>query len=121
MAKVKSYQDLEVWKLSMQTVKKVFELTETFPKSQAYVLVQQIQRCAISIPSNIAEGHSRNSRKEFIQFVAISMGSRSELETQILIAKETKNCDPKMADEILDELKVIGKMLYKMNVALKAK
>lgn len=80
-----SYKDLELWKVSMDFVTEIYNVTNNFPKSELYGLTTQIRRSAISIPSNIAEGSSRKGTKEFIQFLWISNGSLSELETQIEI------------------------------------
>ena len=86
--KSRSYRDLEVWKLSIELVKAIYQITAQFPASEKFGLIQQIRRAAVSIPSNIAEGQFRNSTKEFKQFLAIALGSAAELETQLIIAKE---------------------------------
>jgi len=91
--KVITHKDLLVWKKSMDLVKQIYELTQDFPKSEIYGLTSQVRRSAISIPSNIAEGAARNSSKEFIQFLYISLGSVAELETQLLIAQNLEYCD----------------------------
>jgi len=83
---MKSYKDLELWQVSMNFVSEVYTLTKSFPKEELYGLTSQIRRCAISIPSNIAEGSSRKGTKEFIQFLWIANGSLSDFETQIEIA-----------------------------------
>ena len=81
------YRDLEVWRRAIELAKNIYALTESFPKSEIYGLTSQIRRAAVSIPSNIAEGQTRNSPKEFRQFLSISLGSVAELETQLIIAK----------------------------------
>jgi four helix bundle protein len=78
---------MDVWKLSMDLVTNVYELTTKYPMEERYGLAQQMRRAAVSIPSNIAEGAARKSPKEFIQFLHISLGSLSELETQLEISK----------------------------------
>ena len=83
-----THKDLDVWKLSIDLVKDVYNITKTFPQSEIYGLTSQIRRCAVSIPSNIAEGSARSSNKEFIQFLYIALGSCAELETQLIISKE---------------------------------
>ena len=83
---IQSYKDLEVWQLSMEMAEAVFKLTEAFPKSQQYVMVSQLQRCALSVPSNIAEGRSRHSKNDFIYHLNIARGSLAELETQLILA-----------------------------------
>lgn len=81
------YENLRVWQQSMDLVVAVYELVKTFPREELYALTDQIKRSAVSIPSNIAEGGSRNSKKEFVQFLYIALGSASELETQLRIAQ----------------------------------
>lgn len=83
---VLSYRDLVVWQKAMALVEWAYRLTATLPKSEEFGLKTQIRRAAISIPSNIAEGHSRGSPREFLHFLHIAMGSLSELETHIELA-----------------------------------
>jgi len=83
-----THKDLDVWKEAMKLSKQIYLATGTFPKEETYGLVSQIRRSAVSIPSNIAEGAARNSHKEFIQFLYVSLGSLAELETQLLLSKE---------------------------------
>ena len=81
-----SYRDLIVWQKAMNLAKEVYRLTKSFPKDEMYGLTSQIRRCSVSIPSNIAEGRGRNSDKEFIRFLSISLGSLYELQTQLELA-----------------------------------
>ena len=81
-----SYRDLLIWQKSMVLTKLVYQITYSFPKDEVYGLTSQIRRCAVSIPSNIAEGRGRNSNKEFIRFLQISLGSLYELQTQLELA-----------------------------------
>ncbi len=83
MSEIQSYRDLEVWKKSMDLAVAVYNLTSGFPQAESYGLTSQLRRAVVSIPSNIAEGSSRNSTKELIQFLNISNGSLSEIETQL--------------------------------------
>jgi len=83
----KTYQDLDLYKASMELVVAVYKATQSFPSHELYGLSSQIRRCAVSIPSNIAEGSGRRNKKEFIQFLSIANGSLSELETQLEIAR----------------------------------
>ncbi len=80
------HKDLDVWKKSMDLVVKVYQITQLFPETEKYGLTSQMRRAAVSIPSNIAEGAARKGDKELMQFLYISIGSLSELETQYLIA-----------------------------------
>ena len=86
--KTNCYKDLIVWQRSLDLVHGIYKITKQFPKSELYSLASQMQRATVSIPSNIAEGQSRNHRPEFIQFLHIAYGSTSELETQVLISKK---------------------------------
>ena len=83
-----SYRDLIVWQKAMKLAKETYLLTKSFPKEELYGLTSQIRRCAISIPSNIAEGKGRNSDKEFVRFLQISLGSVYELQTQLELSLE---------------------------------
>ncbi len=82
------YKDLIVWPKSVELVKIIYLLTDQFPKQEQFILVSQMLRAAISVPSNIAEGWSRNRKAEFIRFLEIAMASSCELETQLLISKD---------------------------------
>jgi len=85
-AMMKSHHDLDVWKTSIEFVEFIYKISAQFPKEEIYGLSSQIRRAAVSVPSNIAEGAARQSNQEFIQFLYISLGSLSEVETQIYIA-----------------------------------
>ena len=86
MAAVGTHRDLHAWRESIALAEIIYRATASFPKSELFGLASQLRRCAISIPSNIAEGAARNSTREFVQFLGISCGSLSELETQIELA-----------------------------------
>jgi four helix bundle protein len=88
MGELKTHKDLDVWKESIDLAKNMYKLTGQFPKEELYNLTSQIRRCAVSIPSNIAEGAARKSKKEFINFLYVALGSCAELETQLIISKE---------------------------------
>jgi len=107
---MKSYKDLELWQVSMNFVSEVYTLTKSFPKEELYGLTSQIRRCAISIPSNIAEGSSRKGTKEFIQFLWIANGSLSEFETQIEIAQKLGYLDS--IELVIEKVKHIRKMIH---------
>ena len=112
---IDSYKDLIVWQRSMDLVVAIYELTNKFPKSELYGLTSQMRRCAISIPSNIAEGRRRGTRKDYRQFLIIAYGSGAELETQIEIAKKLlfgKNLNYFRVDSLLNEvMKMLNKMI----------
>ena len=106
---IKNHKDLEVWKKSMDLVSNIYKITESFPNKELYGLTNQIRRAAVSIPSNIAEGAARNSKKEFIQFLYISLGSLSELETQIIIANRLEYLNN--LDTLSEDLKFVQKLI----------
>lgn len=102
----------------MTLAKLIYKITSQFPKNETYGLASQMQRCSVSIPSNIAEGHSRNNKREYFQFLGIAYGSCSELETQILIAKSLyTNIDYSEAESLLLE---VQKMLVSIIATLRA-
>jgi four helix bundle protein len=84
----RSFRELKVWQLSIDLTTQIYSLTADFPKSEVYGLSSQMRRAAVSIPSNLAEGSARGTRKDFKQFVAIARGSNCELQTQLLIANK---------------------------------
>ncbi|MGA1863050.1 four helix bundle protein [Deferribacter thermophilus] len=108
---MKTHMDLDVWKLSIELVKDIYEITKLFPKEELFGLTSQIKRASISITSNIAEGASRQTIKEFIQFLYISLGSTSEVETQLIIAKELNFINENELDYLLNKIEKIKKML----------
>lgn len=112
---VYSYKDLIVWQKSMDLVVEVYALTEKFPKSEMYGLTSQMRRSSISIPSNIAEGRRRGSRKDYRHFLTIAYGSGAELETQVEIAQrllfdKNSSCE-KLDGLLLETMKMLNKML----------
>lgn len=109
---LRSHRKLEVWKLSMDFVKEIYRLTETFPPSEMYGLTTQMRRAAISIPSNLAEGAARKGTKEFKQFLNIAQGSSSELDTQIELALMLGFIDKEACRKLIDKTTLIAKMLY---------
>ena len=106
-----SYKDLKVWQRSRALVVTIYTLTKPFPKEELYNLTSQMKRCAVSIPSNIAEGHRRGSNKEFIQFLNIARGSLAELETQLFISTDLHFVQASVSEPVLNEIEEIGKMI----------
>lgn len=99
-----THENLDIWKLSIEFVTKIYSITAGFPSEEKFSLVSQMRRCAISVPSNIAEGAARKSDKEYIQFLHIALGSISELDTQLIISQ---NLDFMNSKEMREELKSI--------------
>lgn len=118
---INSYQDLLVWQRAMDYVVICYEMTKEFPKEEIYGLKSQLRRSAVSIPSNIAEGHGRNTRGEYIQFLGVARGSLKESETQIIIASRLKYISEKQTTEILLKSKEVGILLGKLINSLKEK
>lgn len=108
---IKSYKDLIVWQKSFELSLLVYKLTKRFPKEELYALVSQIRRAAVSIPSNIAEGYSRQRKLEYIQFLQIAFASGAELETQLLIAKELRYLSDRDFTEVDSLLNEVMRML----------
>ena len=109
--KIRNYKDLNIWKRSIELVKNIYEISNSFPKEELYVLTSQLRRTAISIPSNIAEGFSRFHNKEYRQFLYIALGSCAELETQMIIANYLKYLNDDKFNDIINESEVICKMI----------
>ncbi|MFA5241483.1 MAG: four helix bundle protein [Sulfuricella sp.] len=101
----RKHHDLDAWQVAIDLVKDVYSLTTSFPPYEIYALTSQIRRCAVSVPSNIAEGCARLTAKEFIHFLGIARGSLSELETQLIIARELGYLDAsQLPSDKLDRL-----------------
>jgi four helix bundle protein len=108
---MKSHKDLDVWNRGIDLVTMIYKITNEFPKEEIYSLTNQIRRAAISIPSNIAEGAARNSTKEFIHFLFISLGSVAELETQIYLSVKLNYIESSASSTIQDELIKLRQMI----------
>jgi four helix bundle protein len=111
MVKIQSYRELEAWQKSINVVELCYILTKDFPKEELYSLTNQIRSAAISIPSNIAEGQSRWSTREFLRFLSIAKGSLSELETQLILAQRIEYLSEDNLSKTLDLTNEIGKMI----------
>ena len=118
---VQSYRDLIAWQKSMDLVTEIYRCTESFPRTETYGLISQLRRAAVSVPSNIAEGHARLSTGEFRQFLGHALGSLVEVETQILIAHRLAYVDSKKSDDLLRRTKEVGKVLNGLLRSLTAK
>ena len=108
---MRGYRDLRAWQEAMNLVTAVYRVTRTFPKDELYALVSQLRRAAVSIPSNLAEGHGRNSRNEFRQFIGQARGSLSEVETQLEIAKNLGYINSETLETLLKQAEGVGTML----------
>ncbi len=119
--RAKSYKDLLVWQKGIALVKKIYLLTRVFPHDEKFGLVAQMRRAAVSIPSNIAEGQARHTRREFVQFLSHSEGSVAELETQLILSVELGYCtspDTQEARSLVTELsKMLDSLRRKLDVS----
>ena len=115
---IKSYKDLIVWQKAFELSLLVYKATHRFPKEELYGLVSQLRRCAVSIPSNIAEGYCRSRRLEYIQFLQIAFASGAELETQLLIAKElgyfTGKSYESASSLLIEVMKMLNSLIRKL-------
>ena len=102
---VKTHKDLEIWKLGIEMVEYVYKITAAFPREEQFGLISQMRRCSVSIPSNIAEGAARQSIKEYIQFLYVSLGSLSELDTHFEISRRLKFTDTSEFIEMIEKLR----------------
>jgi four helix bundle protein len=108
---VRSFRDLEVWRLGLDLVQGVYQCTAAFPKSETYGLAAQMRAAAVSIPSNIAEGQARNSTKQFLQFLSFALGSLAELETQLELATRLEYAKDEIPG-LLGQVNLLGKKLH---------
>ena len=107
---VRSYEDLEVWKQSIELALQVYDCVDRFPAHERFAMSPQLRRAAVSIPSNIAEGQSR-SRREFLHFLAIALGSRQELKTLMVIAERRRYLTADRAALIKGRADDVGRLL----------
>jgi four helix bundle protein len=111
-AKIQSFTDLNTWREAHKLVLAVYELTKNFPREEIYRLVDQLSRAVISITSNIAEGFSRNSAKEKMQFYAIALGSLTEVQNQLILAKDLKYLSQEKYEGLITQIIVVNKLLH---------
>ena len=120
MAQINSYKDLLVWQKAVELVTTVYTITRKFPPEEKFGLSSQIQRAAVSIAANIAEGHGRGTRNDYAHFLDIAHGSVSETETLLTIARTLSFCDAQQHSTIEERLSEIGKMLGSLRSKLRA-
>ena len=118
MSSTGTHKDLDIWQRGIRFVEQVYRATSDFPKEEIYGLRSQIRRAAVSFSSNIAEGAARSSKREFIQFVYVSLGSLSEVETQLLIAERLGYVK---TSTLLDEVEALRRMTLNFIKYLKSK
>ena len=117
---MKSFRDLQVWEKAHKLTLAVYSVTGTFPREERYGLTSQIRRASSSIPANIAEGCGRNGDNELRRFLEIAMGSASELEYHMLLARDLKMLDPTLYDQLNEQTCEVKRMLSSFIQKLKA-
>jgi four helix bundle protein len=115
---MKSFKELRVWQAAMNLVEKVYVLTRRFPKQETYALANQIQRAAVSVPSNIAEGHTREHIKEYLHHLSMAQASLAELETQLEISMRLKYLLPQQLRGVTTDIHSLGRQLYALRNSL---
>lgn len=118
---IKSYKDLDVWKIAMSLAESCYLATRNFPHEEMYGMTAQIRRASTSIPANIAEGYGRDQTGSFIQFLRVSQGSARELETHVILAGRIGLLRSDAVSGLLDECEKISKMLRSMIRSLEAR
>ncbi len=116
---MKTHKDLIAWQKSITLVTDIYRITKGFPRDEIYGMINQLRRASVSIPSNIAEGAARASKKEFCQFLYISLGSAAEVETQILICENLEYLSPEYSLGLQSKLTEIRKTLLGLITSLK--
>lgn len=114
-------EDLKIWQKAMLVTETVYKLSADFPKEEKFGLISQIRRCAVSVPSNIAEGAGRNTKGEFAQFLGIANGSLYELQTHLLLANRLHFASKSKVSEIIENVIEIQRMNYALIKSLKNK
>jgi four helix bundle protein len=117
--KIESYRDLVVWQKSMELVVECYRAARTFQDNDRFGLSSQLQRAAVSVPANIAEGRSRGHIKEFLRHVSIACGSLAEIETHVEIAQRLTYLPPEKAHSLLKQTDEVGRMLTSLRASLR--
>jgi len=116
---MRGHEDLNVWQKAMHLVISTYSLTRMFPKSEVYGLASQMQRAAVSIPSNIAEGHALKQTQAYVRHLAIASGSLAELQTQLEIARRLGYLDAEQI-AIIEDAREVGRMLSGLRKSLQS-
>jgi len=120
-APIKSFQNLQVWQIAHKLVLMIYIVVDKFPKKEEFRLTSQIIRAVISIPSNIAEGMGRYTRKEFIKYLIVSRGSLEEVKYQIILAKDLNYIDQITFEKLISEIQLLCKKINSLISSLKSK
>ena len=115
-----NFTDLDTWKEAHKLVLLVYKLVENFPKKETYILISQILRAAISITSNIAEGFSRRGKKEKLQFYSVALGSLTELQNQIILARDINYISINQYEEVFRQTIIVQKLIHGLIKGIKS-
>ncbi len=118
-SEIRSYRDLMIWNKAIDLVVEIYEAVKGFPREELYALSDQVKRSAVSVPSNIAEGQSRQHKTEFRQFLYIALGSLAELDTQLIIAQRLDFLEADMAYPLTEKITELRKMTFSLISKLK--
>ena len=113
-----NFRKLDIWQKSIDLTVKIYDLTKKFPREEMFGLTSQIKRCAVSIPSNIAEGSGRNTANDFNHFLGIATGSSYELETQLIVAEKLGFADEEEIKSLINEININQKQIYNFKQSL---
>jgi four helix bundle protein len=118
---IRDYRDLIVWQKAIDLVEAVYRATTTFPRDEIYGLTFQVRRASVSVPSNIAEGHGRTFRRDFMNYLSIANGSLKEVETQLIIAERLKYINKRDKESLLERTTEVGRLISGLSNSLKRK
>ena len=118
---LRTFKDLKVWQKSYALCLRVYTLTKQFPSEEKFGMVAQLRRASVSIPSNISEGYSRDTTKDYLRFLSIALGSLAEMETQIMLCKDLMMCQATECEDVLEAIAEVDRMLRALIRSLKQK
>ncbi|MDP3872798.1 MAG: four helix bundle protein [Methyloversatilis sp.] len=121
MSEVRSYRDLLVWQRAMDLALAVYALSRSFLEGERFALVSQLRRAAVSVPSNIAEGHARSSTRDFLRFLSIAAGSLAEIETQLLLSHRLDYVDAQRMNVTLKDADELGRKIRGLQASLSSR
>jgi four helix bundle protein len=116
--RVQTYRDLKVWRIAVELMLEVYRITETFPRSEQFGLTSQLRRAAVSVVTNIAEGHARSTRGEYRNFLSIARGSAVEVEVQLFLAEQLGYVQSAMLLKGRDQCDAVSRMITNLKPAL---
>jgi four helix bundle protein len=111
-ARIRDFRDLIAWQVARVLVKGIYVITRAFPREELYGLTQQLRRAAISVPSNIAEGYGRGTRKDYYRFLQMARGSLYEVQTQLILAEDLGYVEPGSVEPLVGDLNRCSRLLH---------